>query len=95
MEVIAYVRVSTEGQEDKYGLDVQRNAIQEYADKNGYAIKAWYTDVTSGANAKRPELSLALHDESKSKAVLVFKNINNLIHFLHLLYIRTKNIFIK
>ena len=73
MEVIAYVRVSTEGQEDKYGLDVQRNAIQEYANKNGYVISAWYTDVMSGANADRPELSKALQFDTNAKAILVFK----------------------
>ena len=39
--VIAYIRVSTDGQcgEDKFGLDVQREQIIEYCAKNDMNIK--------------------------------------------------------
>ena len=44
--VVAYIRVSTDGQcgDDKFGLDVQRQTIQEYCDKNGYYIMKWFVD---------------------------------------------------
>lgn len=37
---IGYIRVSTEEQslDDKFGIDVQRNAILEYANEHDYEI---------------------------------------------------------
>lgn len=54
--VIAYIRVSTDGQcgEDKFGLDVQRKTIQEYCDKNGYNILRWFTDEGESGAKERP-----------------------------------------
>lgn len=52
-EVIAYVRVSTEGQEDGTGLDVQHNAIVAYAAANGLSVAQWHQDVESGAKERR------------------------------------------
>ena len=49
--VIAYTRVSTEGQalDDSYGLDAQREDIIEYCENNDLNIVKWYRDVKSGA----------------------------------------------
>lgn len=44
--VVAYIRVSTDGQvgEDKFGLEAQRQQIIEYCEKNDMNILRWYAD---------------------------------------------------
>lgn len=44
--VVAYIRVSTDGQlgEDKFGLDAQREQIQQYCDENDLNIVKWFSD---------------------------------------------------
>lgn len=69
---VAYLRVSTDGQADGYGLDTQRDAIQEYADRCGYEITEWYEEVGSGAK-ERPVLESIIADP-KADAIIVFKN---------------------
>ena len=46
-----YIRVSTERQadDDKYGIEVQKQAILLYANDNGYNIVDWKVDEISGA----------------------------------------------
>jgi DNA invertase Pin-like site-specific DNA recombinase len=63
VKLIAYLRVSTAGQQaDGYGLDVQEKACKAWAKANGHKIVATYTDVISGKTepAQRPGLSAAL-----------------------------------
>lgn len=42
-KAIGYIRVSTEEQsaDDKYGVEVQRQAILSYAGSNGYEKNQW------------------------------------------------------
>lgn len=54
---VGYLRVSTDGQEDGNGLDVQRQHIVAYAAVQGFQIDRWYTDVESGAKEDRPGLA--------------------------------------
>ena len=56
---IGYIRVSTEQQagDDKYGIDVQKQAILLYANENGYNIVDWKIDEISGAKDDRPMLN--------------------------------------
>lgn len=55
--ILAYIRVSTEGQRDEgTGLEVQRNAILVYATLHGLEITQWYQDVESGAKERREGL---------------------------------------
>ena len=44
--VVAYVRVSTDGQlgDDKFGLDAQKKQIEDYCEKNRMNIVKWYSD---------------------------------------------------
>lgn len=56
---VGYLRVSTEGQvgEDKFGLPVQRQAIQEYAHQHGLHVVCWHGDEgITGATLDRPGL---------------------------------------
>ena len=54
--VVAYTRVSTDGQvgEDKFGLDVQKKTIEEYCRKNDLNIIRWYTDEGESGAKERP-----------------------------------------
>lgn len=51
--VVAYVRVSTEGQAEETGLESQRHAIIAYAAANRIEIDLWLQDVDSGAKEHR------------------------------------------
>ncbi|MBQ2768084.1 MAG: recombinase family protein [Clostridia bacterium] len=54
--VAAYIRVSTEGQigDDKFGLDVQREQIIEYCEKNNMKIIRWFSDEGESGAKFRP-----------------------------------------
>lgn len=56
MNVVAYIRVSTDEQasEDKFGFDAQREAIRKYCEKEGHTILRWYQDEISGTSKRRP-----------------------------------------
>src|SRR5690348_17162316 len=63
MELVAYLRVSSDGQVDGYGLDVQMESMQRWASSAGHRIVDTYTDAgVSGAREAfdRPGLSAAL-----------------------------------
>lgn len=55
--IAGYLRVSTDSQEDGYGLDVQRQHIVAYAAVQGFQIDEWFQDVESGAKEERPGLA--------------------------------------
>ena len=74
--VAAYIRVSTEGQcgEDKFGLEAQREQIEEYCKKNDMKIVKWYTDEgESGAKQRRPGFDSILYgkDDVEYEAVVL------------------------
>lgn len=98
--VVAYTRVSTDGQVDGYGLEAQRRTIQEYCDAHGMYIAHWYVEEgVSGVKDSRPEFDKLLYGEIDNppvEAVVVAKNdrvsrdINVYYYFKMLL--RKKNI---
>jgi len=64
MRVIAYARVSTEGQgESGLGLEGQRAALEAEATRRGWAPVSFVAEVASGKNLKgRPLLAQVLED---------------------------------
>lgn len=56
-ETWAYLRISTEGQEDGNGLDVQRQHISAYVAATGCTVDRWIQDVQSGAKEDRDGLN--------------------------------------
>lgn len=62
MRLVAYLRVSSNGQLDGYGFDVQRADIRRWAKANGHKIVAEYSDAVTGKadTADRPGLLEAL-----------------------------------
>jgi site-specific DNA recombinase len=60
---VAYLRVSSDSQVEKYGLDLQRAKITEYCERKGVKIEKWYIDGGySGAKMERPDITSLLHD---------------------------------
>lgn len=60
---VGYLRVSTEAQTEKYGLDLQKNKILERARSDGNTIDRWYVDGGySGSKLERPEIQRLLED---------------------------------
>ena len=79
MRVVGYLRVSTDGQigEDKFGLESQRESIEDFCGKKGYEIAEWYTDQgISGASEDRPEFNRILQGDIPEgvEAVVVAKS---------------------
>lgn len=56
MRFVAHLRVSTKGQQDGYGFDVQRDAVERWAKTNGHRIVRWTQDVYTGKNDGDGEL---------------------------------------
>jgi site-specific DNA recombinase len=77
---VAYVRVSTEGQVDKFGIDSQKEMIVKYAKEHDYAIREWFIDGgVSGAKdiEERPELNRLIYGAVMNppvEAVIVAKS---------------------
>lgn len=64
--VVAYVRVSTDGQvgEDKFGIASQKDQIVAYCAKNDLNIVDWFIDEgISGTAVRRPQLDRLLSGE--------------------------------
>lgn len=70
---VAYLRVSTEAQTEKYGLDMQKEKILEYCVKSGVMIDKWYIDGGfSGSTLDRPKIQELLSDAEDGKIENVF-----------------------
>ncbi len=61
---VAYIRVSTEGQIEKFGIDAQKQMIEKYAKDHDFSIREWFIDGgISGAKdiEDRPELNRLIY----------------------------------
>lgn len=89
---VAYLRVSTEAQTEKYGLDMQKQKILDYCDREGIAIDKWYVDGGySGSKLDRPDIQKLLDDAEKGEIANVFiykldRMSRDVIDTLNLLY---------
>ena len=77
--VVAYIRVSTDGQcgDDKFGLEVQREQIIAYCAKNDMNILKWYTDEGESGAKERPGFDEIVYGEVSNppyEAVVVAKS---------------------
>lgn len=70
---VAYLRVSTEAQTEKYGLDMQKQKIMDYCQRTGEKIDQWYIDGGySGSKLDRPEMQRLLADAERGEIGKVF-----------------------
>ncbi len=87
---IGYVRVSTSGQERSgLGLEAQRQAIAEFAEREGFTVAEWFTEAESGAGAdaleKRPQLAAAIDAARKARMPVMVAKLDRLsrdVHFI-------------
>ncbi len=72
MNVALYLRVSTEQQIEKYGLDVQHEKLRSYCQARGWTHVTDYIDGGySGSNLNRPALQQLIKDIQAKKIDLV------------------------
>lgn len=79
MNVIGYIRVSTDGQcgDDKFGLEVQEQQIKKYAANNGMTIVKWFRDEGESGAKERPGFDEIIYGEVTNppfEAVIVAKS---------------------
>ena len=77
--VVAYYRVSTEGQgRSGLGLEGQEQAVRSLCSNRGWEVIAEHTEIESGKLATRPELAKALLRAKVTGAVLVVAKLDRL-----------------
>jgi len=87
---IGYVRVSTAGQaRSGLGLEAQKAAIEEFAEREGFTVNLWFTEAESGAGSdaldKRPQLAAAIAAARKFRGPIVVAKLDRLsrdVHFI-------------
>lgn len=78
MNVIAYIRVSTDGQcgDDKFGLERQEEIIKDYCTRNDMTIVKWFRDEGESGAKERPGFDEIVYGEVTNppyEAVVVAK----------------------
>lgn len=77
--VVAYYRVSTEGQgRSGLGLEAQRHAVTSLCDARSWQIVAEFTEVESGKRNSRPQLAAAISRAKVMGAKLVVAKLDRL-----------------
>ena len=77
--IVSYLRVSTRKQGDSgLGLEAQRAAVAEYAEREGLEVIAEYVEVESGKKAARPQLLAALQHCRAARACLAVAKLDRL-----------------
>ena len=86
MDVVAYYRVSTARQGDSgYGLEAQEVAVAALLERQGYELVSAFTEVESGRKTDRPQLSAALAEARKRKAILCVAKLDRLARDVELI----------
>lgn len=88
--VVGYVRVSTSGQaRSGLGLEAQKQAIEDFAEREGLSVQHWFTEAESGSGSdaldKRPQLAAAMRQASKLRAPVLVAKLDRLsrdVHFI-------------
>jgi len=70
VRAVTYLRVSTDQQTEKYGLEIQRHACQQYAREHGYTLVHEYLEgdgqrEVSGGNTDRAAITRLLRDAAR------------------------------
>jgi DNA invertase Pin-like site-specific DNA recombinase len=83
---IGYIRVSTAKQgRSGLGLEAQQEALQRFAEANGFAFLDTYTEVETGSDSQRPQLGKAIARADKAKAPVIVAKLDRLsrdVHFI-------------
>ena len=83
-KLVAYYRVSTRKQEQSgLGLDAQKAAVADYAQKHDGEIIAEYVETETGKTSDRPKLAEAIGHTRLSAATLVIAKLDRLARNVH------------
>src|SRR5215831_17799128 len=88
--IISYIRVSTQKQgRSGLGLEAQRTANAQFAEREGFTIATEFTEVETGKGAdaldRRPQLAAALAEAKRRKCSIVVAKLDRLsrdVHFI-------------
>lgn len=72
-KAVGYIRISTNEDKQKYGLDVQRRAIRDYCKRKKLALLKIFCDEKSGKTLERPGLQELLSWKDKFQVLVVYK----------------------
>lgn len=76
---VAYFRVSTQRQGTSgLGLEAQRTTVQQYLAQRGGVLLSEYTEIESGSNNNRPELTKALAQTKSVAGTLLIAKLDRL-----------------
>jgi DNA invertase Pin-like site-specific DNA recombinase len=82
-DFVAYYRVSTDKQGiTGLGMDAQRDAVKRFLEGRGQ-LRGEFTEVESGRKTDRPQLTAALGECRKRRAVLVIAKLDRLARNVH------------
>ena len=87
---VGYLRVSTEQQgRSGLGLEAQREAVRAFAEREGYKVATWFTEVETGKGAdaldRRPKLAAALRAAKRGRCPVIVAKLDRLsrdVHFI-------------
>jgi DNA invertase Pin-like site-specific DNA recombinase len=83
-QIVSYVRVSTQRQGvSGLGLEAQRAAVADFAQKNGAKVVTEYREVESGRKSDRPVLAKALAHAKRIKGTLLIAKLDRLARNVH------------
>lgn len=78
-KIVGYIRVSTKKQGDSgLGLEAQKQAIEEYANRNGLEITEIFIEIESGRKSSRAQLQAAIARAKEIEATLVIAKLDRL-----------------
>src|ERR1700736_4759073 len=81
---IGYIRVSTTKQgRSGLGLEAQQEALQRFAEANGFAFLETLTEVESGGQDHPPALIKAIERAKKAKAHVIVAKLDRLSRDVH------------
>ncbi|WP_216830798.1 recombinase family protein [Alkalihalobacterium elongatum] len=79
MRCAAYIRVSTDKEEQKPSIQNQKNLFVNYIKEQSWTIHDFYIDIESGTTAKRDNLQKLIEDAKKRKFdVIIAKELSRL-----------------
>jgi site-specific DNA recombinase len=75
MNLIGYVRISSESQEDNTSIETQVEGIENYCKAKGWNLVQIFVDVCSGKDFNRPEFTkmMEMINKDEINGVMVFK----------------------
>lgn len=86
MNFIAYYRVSTQRQgQSGLGLESQQSIVSDYIKRQGGTQLHQYTEIESGKNNNRPQLTQALQHCQLTNSTLIVSKLDRLSRDLHFL----------